>query len=89
MTADPPGMGAALAEFLGELARTHGSDRAHPAIQVLEAVVGALGDAVNPAIANAVNLPIADHYPVAAAADELAAVIAHAGDLVMAYRAGG
>lgn len=64
---------------------------------MLEAVVGALGDAVNPAIANADNLAIvnavnpaiADHHPVAAAPDELAAVIAHAANLMMIYRAGG
>lgn len=83
VTRQAPDMAAALREFLGDLARTHGTGQVHPAIQALEAL-----ESVLPAVPAAVNPAIADHHPMGAAADELAAVIAHAGALLREYGSG-
>lgn len=79
-TIDTSGMAGALTEFLDDFTRTHAAKAVHPAIQAMDALeryVGLPAGLLNPAIA--------DHHPLAATADEVAVVVAHAEELMSHY----
>ncbi|MGQ0575538.1 MAG: hypothetical protein ACT4RN_15240 [Pseudonocardia sp.] len=79
-TTDTSGMAAALTQFLDEFTRTHAAGAVHPAIQAMDALeryAGLPAGLLNPAIA--------DHHPLAAAADEVAVVVAYAEELMSHY----
>lgn len=73
---DPPGMPEALDEFLDDFAGTHATDNVHPAIVAMNAFESALG-----LPARLLNPALADHHPLAADPRDVAAVLAHVGDL--------
>lgn len=79
---DTMGMPAALTEYLDEFTRTHAAEAVHPAIQAMDALESLLG-----LPAGVLNPAIADHHPLAATADEVAAAVAHAGRLMSDYLA--
>ncbi|MDN5860054.1 MAG: hypothetical protein L0H84_15675 [Pseudonocardia sp.] len=78
---DPSGMSEAVTEFLDEFTRTHAVETVHPAIQAMEALETCLG-----LPAGMLNPAIADHHPLVATPDEVAAVVAHARELLLSYR---
>ncbi|MDN5932990.1 MAG: hypothetical protein L0I24_18315 [Pseudonocardia sp.] len=76
------GMPAAITEFLAEFTRVHAADAVHPAIQAMHAFESLLG-----LPAGMLNPAIADHHPLSATSDEVAAVVAHAEELRSHYLA--
>lgn len=88
VTADPPDLAAELAAFLGDVAGTHATGQVHPAISALDALESVVGALPSGRVRSAVNPAIADHHPVAATAEELAAVVAHGAELMAFYRTG-
>lgn len=85
VTVDPPDMIPALTEFLTDVARTHMAGQAHPAISALNALESVGGGVSDGGTRSLINPAIADHHPVSATAEELAAVVRHSADLFALY----